>query len=34
MEKNNENNNFNEYLENFNDWLNSINENFLNNNNK
>ena len=30
----NENNNFNEYLENFNDWLNSINENFLNNNNK
>jgi len=28
-----ENNNFNEYLENFNDWLNSINENFLNNNN-
>ncbi len=29
-----ENNNFNEYLENFNDWLNIINENFLNNNNK
>ncbi len=29
-----ENNNFNEYLENFNNWLDSINENFLNNNNK
>ena len=28
-----ENNNFNEYLENFNNWLDSINENFLNNNN-
>jgi len=30
----NENNNFAEYLENFNQWLDSINENFLNNNNK
>jgi len=29
-----ENNNFAEYLENFNTWLDSINENFLNNNNK
>lgn len=29
----NKNNNFAEYLENFNQWLDSINENFLNNNN-
>ena len=28
-----ENNNFDEYLENFNNWLDSINENFLNNKN-
>ena len=34
MEKNNENNNFAEYLENFNQWLDSINNDFLNNNNK
>lgn len=32
--KNNENNNFAEYLENFNQWLEDINEDFLNNNNK
>ena len=30
----NENNNFAEYLENFNQWLDSINDDFLNNNNK
>jgi len=30
--KNNENNNFAEYLENFNQWLDSINNDFLNNN--
>ncbi len=30
----NENNNFAEYLENFNNWLDSINNDFLNNNNK
>lgn len=29
-----ENNNFAEYLENFNQWLDSINNDFLNNNNK
>ena len=30
----NENNNFAEYLENFNQWLEDINNDFLNNNNK